>query len=88
MSFGSHCKMLQSFSNVIKVMFLFFLRESNVLLSMPRFKSWYCEMFLSSIVFHNGAKSIIVLTPVLFINSIIGVIVQNKYCGDNHNILK
>ena len=46
---------LQSFSNVTMVMFLPFFSESKVLLSIPPFKSWYCDTCIRSIVFHSGS---------------------------------
>lgn len=70
-SFGSHSKIRQSFSNVIKVMFLFFFKESKVLLSIPFFNNWYCVTPFSSIVIQSGEKSIIVITSFTYDNSII-----------------
>ena len=47
--------MRHSFSKVSSVIFLFFFRESKVLLSIPDFKSWYWVTLRSFIVFHSGA---------------------------------
>lgn len=60
-SLGLQSKILQSSSRVKRVIFLFFLRLSSVLLSIPDFRSRYCEISLSFIVCHKGLKLIIVI---------------------------
>lgn len=60
-SFGVHAKMVQSFSKVNRVIFLFFLRLSSVLLSMPDLRSLYWEIPFFSIVFQSGSKLIMAI---------------------------
>ncbi len=62
MSFGVQPMILHSFSKVSSVMFLFFFRESKVLLSIPAFRSLYWVMPRSSMVSHIGSKLIMVIT--------------------------
>ena len=54
MSFGVHSMILQSFSTVKRVIFLFFFKLSNVLLSIPDFNNKYCDISFCLIVSQRG----------------------------------